>query len=286
MSETALSVRPLDEIRLSLSAHLRMAAENCILAGRDLIEAKAQLGHGAWLPFLQEYGISSSTAANWMRVAREITPGSTLAALPYSKALALLSVPAEEREQVAREIHAEDKSAQEIKRLIEERNKAAEAANAESVRAAQMARDRDYWKTQAAQIEQERKQLEQREPQRIEVPPADYADLKRRLAMTDQLEADMLAAAQAAEQRVREAEDRLAMMQAQGAGARPMGDLETLTEAVNRFIQDTQLMAVHPQDLARQEKDADAIIRRLSRHVIELQKAISEAAFQAEGAVV
>ncbi|MCR4886277.1 MAG: DUF3102 domain-containing protein [Clostridiales bacterium] len=297
MSETALAVRPLDEIRLSLSAHLRMAAENCILAGRDLIEAKAQLGHGAWLPFLQEYGISSSTAANWMRVAREITPGSTLAALPYSKALALLSVPAEKREQVAQEIHAEDKSAQEIKRLIAERDKAAEAANAETTRAEQIGRDRDYWKTQAGCIEQERqaaqrradaldKQIEEliRHPETV--PPADYEELKRKAADADRNLDDALLAARDAEQRARQAEDKLALMEAQGGGTRALGDLEELAEAVNRFIQDTQLMAVHPQALAREEKETDALIRRLSRHVIELQKAVADAAFQAEGAVV
>ena len=307
---TTLPGRSLAEIRASLGAHIRMAAESCILAGQDLIDAKAQLGHGQWLPFLNEFGISSSTAANWMKVAREVSLESPLARMRYGKVLALLAVPADEREAFAEEIHAEDKSTEEIRRLIEERNKAAEAANAETARAAQIERDRDYWKTQAGCIEQERKQAEQAKrdavqranilsqqlddrinnPEkvevRVEVPPADYDELKRKAAMADRNVDDALEAAQAAEQRARDAEDRLAMMEAQGGERQPMGELEQLTEAVNRFISATQMMAVNPGELARREKETDAIIRRLSRHVIELQKAVGEAAFQAEGAVV
>ena len=307
---TTLPGRSLAEIRASLGAHIRMAAESCILAGQDLIEAKDQLGHGQWLPFLNEFGISSSTAANWMKVAREVSLESPLARMRYGKVLALLAVPADEREAFAGEIQAEDKSAAEIRRLIEERNKAAEAANAETTRAAQIERDRDYWKTQAGCIEQERKQAEQAKrdavqranilsqqlddrinnPEkvevRVEVPPADYDELKRKAAMADRNVDDALLAARDAEQRARDAEDRLAMMEARGCGKPILGDLERLTDAVNRFISDTQMMAVNPGELARREKETDAIIRRLSRHVIELQKAVGEAAFQAEGAVV
>lgn len=294
---TTLPGRSLAEIRASLGAHIRMAAESCILAGQDLIEAKDQLGHGQWLPFLDEFGISSSTAANWMKVAREVSLESPLARMRYGKVLALLAVPADEREAFAEEIHAEDKSTEEIRRLIAERDKAAEAANAETTRAEQIGRDRDYWKTQAGCIEQERQAAQRRADaldKQIEdlmrhpetVPPADYEELKRKAADADRNLDDALLAARDAEQRARDAEDRLAMMEARGGGKPVLGDLERLTDAVNRFISDTQMMAVNPGELARREKETDAIIRRLSRHVIELQKAVGEAAFQAEGAVV
>ena len=125
---TTLPGRSLAEIRASLGAHIRMAAESCILAGQDLIDAKAQLGHGQWLPFLNEFGISSSTAANWMKVAREVSLESPLARMRYGKVLALLAVPADEREAFAAEIHAEDKSTEEIRRLIAEKEAAQELA--------------------------------------------------------------------------------------------------------------------------------------------------------------
>ena len=286
MSMENLPGRSLAEIRASLGAHIRMAAESCILAGQDLIEAKDQLGHGQWLPFLNEFGISSSTAANWMKVAREVSLESPLARMRYGKVLALLAVPADEREAFAEEIHAEDKSTEEIKRLIAERDKAAEAANAETTRANQMAREAREWEGKAQQLARE---LERKAPEHVvekTVPPADYDELKRKAAQADRNLDDAMQAAAAAEQRARDAEDRLAMMEARGGGRQPMGELEQLTEAVNRFISDTQMMAVNPGELARREKETDAVIRRLSRHVLEMQKAVGDAAFQAEGAVV
>lgn len=293
--QAALPGRSLAEIRASLGAHLRMAAENCILAGRDLIEAKELLGHGNFGAFLAEYGISTSTAANWMRVAREIAPGSSLAALPYGKALALLAVPAEEREQVAQEIHAEEKSAAEIKRLIDQRNKAVEAANTESNRADRLARDRDYWKTQAEQADAERRDMERAlekmanqktERTRVEVPPADYEEMKRRARMADQLVDDAERAAIEAEKRAQEAEERLSALESQGSGRPAPDGIEALGAAVAQFISATQMMLVNPGPLAAREKDTDALIRQLSRHVIDLQRAVSNAAFDGEGAVV
>ena len=310
MSMENLPGRSLAEIRASLGAHIRMAAESCILAGQDLIEAKDQLGHGQWLPFLNEFGISSSTAANWMKVAREVSLESPLARMRYGKVLALLAVPADEREAFAAEIHAEDKSTEEIKRLIAERDKAAEAANAETTRANEAEKRAKYYEEEWNKVdlrriraEQERNEAKQRanilsqqlddrinNPEKVEiqvqVPPRDYEDLKRKAAQADRNLDDAMQAAAAAEQRARDAEDRLAMMEARGGGRQPMGELEQLTEAVNRFISETQMMAVNPGELARREKETDAVIRRLSRHVIEMQKAVGDAVFQAEGAVV
>lgn len=292
---SGLPARSLDEIRASLAVHIRTAAESCIRAGWDLMDAKAQLGHGNWLPFLAEYGISSSTAANWMRVAREISLDSPLAKLQPTTVLALLAVPAEEREQFAQENHADEKSAAEIKRLIDQRNKAIEAANTESNRADRIARDLEYWKTQAEQVEAERRDMERAlekmanqktERTRVEVPPADYEEMKRRARMADQLVDDAERAAMDAEKRAQEAEERLAALESQGSGRPAPGGIEALGAAVAQFISATQMMLVNPGALAAREKDTDALIRQLSRHVIDLQRAVSNAAFDGEGAVV
>lgn len=328
MSENSLSrasetapARTLAEIKISIQAHSRMAAESILQIGRDLIEAKQIAGHGGWLPFLADIGFKPSTAENWMRLAREIAPGSTLAALSPTKALALLQLPQEEREAFAQEQNAQAKSAAELRRLIEERNRAAEAANAETARAdaaekrledagkqaEQLARECDYYKGQAAQIEQERKAAERRalelgkqlddmiskQPvtiKTVEVPvekiPADYEQMKQRLQWADQNVDDALAAATQAQERADQLEAELEKAKAQGGGRMEPEGLEALTQAVNQFITETQLMAVNPGALARREKEADALIRRLKLHVIELEKAIGDAAFAAEGAVL
>ena len=336
--------RTLDEIKISIRAHSRMAAESILQIGRDLMEAKQIAGHGGWLPFLQEIGFKPSTAENWMRLAREIEPGSALAALPYSKALALLSLPPEEREDFARDADADSKSAAELRRLIEERNKAAEAANAESNRAneaektidilrktlderdeeidekcallgdattqridaekrlEQAQRTADYYKAQAGQIEKERQDAERRAQElarelerqadapvqiktvEIEKAPADYEQLKQRMQWADKNVDDAMQAAIAAEQRAQQAEEELSRLRMEGTQA-PQDDLSRLADAVSAFIASTQLMSVNPAQLAAREKDADALIRRLSKHVIDLQGAIGKAAFLAEGAV-
>ncbi|MBR2601856.1 MAG: DUF3102 domain-containing protein [Clostridia bacterium] len=127
------SGRSLEEIAFSVKLNMKDMVGKAIEIGLDLMEAKEACRHGEWLPWLESTGIGKSTAANYMRVAREVGSNSPMAKLPYSKVLALLALPEEERESVA-EV-AESMSAAEIRKLTEERNRAAEAANAESARA-------------------------------------------------------------------------------------------------------------------------------------------------------
>ena len=135
---TTLSGRTLEEVKAGIRMRMRNMVYNALEIGNDLIEAKEACEHGQWLPFLRDVGFSSSTAANYMRIAREVGADSRMAQLPYTKILAVLAAPPEEREELA--AAAEDMSAAEIRRLTEERNKAAEAANVESARADQAER--------------------------------------------------------------------------------------------------------------------------------------------------
>lgn len=135
---TTMSGRTLEEVKAGIRMRMRNMVFNALEIGNDLIEAKEACEHGQWLPFLRDVGFSASTAANYMRIAREVGADSRMAQLPYTKILAVLAAPPEEREELA--AAAEDMSAAEIRRLTEERNKAAEAANVESARADQAER--------------------------------------------------------------------------------------------------------------------------------------------------
>ena len=106
--------------------------------------------HGEWMPWLKEIGLSASTAANYMRIAKEVSADSKMATLPYTKILALMAAPKEEREALAEA--AEDMSAAEIRRLTEERNRAAEAANVESARADQAEKDAKMFNQENANL--------------------------------------------------------------------------------------------------------------------------------------
>lgn len=109
--------------------------------GRRLVEAKEVLPHGQWAEWLKtEVEFSQRTANNYMRLYEEYsTPqqslfgaqveSQTFAKLPYSKALALIAIPDDEREEFAAEVHAEDLSVKELQAAIEARNKAQQLAD-------------------------------------------------------------------------------------------------------------------------------------------------------------
>lgn len=106
--------------------------------GRRLKEAKAMLDHGQWGPWLrEEVDFSQSSANNFMRIFEEYgaqqvslfgdANSQALGNLPYTHALRLLALPAEERESFAEEHHAEELSTRELEKLIRERNEARRA---------------------------------------------------------------------------------------------------------------------------------------------------------------
>ena len=119
----------------------RTGGEAILTIGRCLIEAKDMLPHGEWLPWLNErVEFSERTARNFMRLAREWTNRQTLADLGAAKALTLLALPAEEREQFVEEHNVIDMSARQLKEAIRERDearKAAEVAKADASAAEQ-----------------------------------------------------------------------------------------------------------------------------------------------------
>ena len=122
----------------------RAGGEAILTIGRCLIEAKEQLPHGEWLPWLNErVEFSERTARNFMRLAREWSNRQALADLGAAKALTLLALPAEEREQFVAEHNVVDMTSRQLQQAIKERDEAraaaehaqADAAAAEQARA-------------------------------------------------------------------------------------------------------------------------------------------------------
>lgn len=124
---------------------LKQNAGNAILAiGQRLIEAKAMLPHGAWLPWLEEQvDFTDRTARKFMLLAREWTNRKALSDLGATKALTLLALPPEERETFMAESHlvggeektVVDMTSRELEKAIKERDTArqeAEAARADA----------------------------------------------------------------------------------------------------------------------------------------------------------
>lgn len=124
------------EIRTFTSAMLN----NIIEIGRRMVEAKEMLPYGAFGDWIREKtGYSSSTANNFMRLyeeygaeqgslfGAEVEDFQTFGKLSYTKALALLAVPAEEREEFVESHDVEAMSTRELQQAIKERDAAKDA---------------------------------------------------------------------------------------------------------------------------------------------------------------
>ena len=110
--------------------------QSAIEIGRRLKEAKALVPYGQWGEYLKnEVDFSQSTANNMMKLADEygaeqftifgaISDSQTLGNLPYTKALKLLSIPLEEREDFVKENDVESLSTRELDKLLKERDEA------------------------------------------------------------------------------------------------------------------------------------------------------------------
>lgn len=144
----------------------RRGGEAILTIGRCLIEAKEKLPHGEWLPWLgEQIHYSEKTAQNFMRLAREFTNPQALADLGATKALALLALPAEEREQFVEEHNVVDMTSRQLQQAIKERDEAraaAEKAEADR-RSAEEARAKmaDDMKVANASLEAARAEREQ-----------------------------------------------------------------------------------------------------------------------------
>lgn len=123
------TVRTIEVITDEIRDAQRKGGDAILTIGRCLMEAKEQLPHGEWLPWLSEQvGYSEKTAQNFMRLAREFSNPQALADLGATKALALLALPAEEREQFVAEHNVVDMTSRQLQQAIRERDEARAAA--------------------------------------------------------------------------------------------------------------------------------------------------------------
>lgn len=159
--ETALAVQRTPDVIAAEINNIKdqtrtMLLVNSIEIGRRLVEAKALMPHGEWGKWLENsVDYSQSTANNLMRIYEEYganqqslfgteVKSQALGKLSYSKAVALLSLPAEEREQFVEEHDVEQMSTRELQKAIKERDQALQElqraqAQAEEAKLAQAA---------------------------------------------------------------------------------------------------------------------------------------------------
>ena len=124
------------EIRQIRDDTLKDYLNSCIEIGKRLCEAKEMVAHGEWAGWLKTaVSFSQRTANNLMKIYEEYGAAQgelwgasaisqTFANLSYSQAVALLAVPAEEREEFVEKNDAANMSTRELQEAIKARDEA------------------------------------------------------------------------------------------------------------------------------------------------------------------
>jgi len=174
-ADTPAGGRTLDIVAAEIRALTAAALNNIVEIGRRMHEAKEMLPHGEFGKWLKENtDYSLSTANNFMRLfdAYADTQGSLFGAavncqtfgnLSYSKALALLAVPAEEREEFVKENDVEGMSTRELQAVIRERDEARRRAeDAEKALADQLEEQQSVYDVDMADLRGKLEEAENR----------------------------------------------------------------------------------------------------------------------------
>lgn len=184
--------KPLDLLTEEILFYKRQAGGAIIEIGKRLLEAKAQLGHGEWLPWLREkVDISERSAQNFMRLAREYSKSADIADLGASKALALLALPETERAEFAAETHtvngvektASEMTARELREAIQARDRALLEAREADARAKSAEESRVKMEAdmrQLKELQQRAREAEEEKGRQLQAAEAELQALRSR----------------------------------------------------------------------------------------------------------
>ena len=234
IEDAAFEERDIDVITEEINFYKQQAGMAILEIGKRLVEAKEQLSHGEWLPWLEKkVEFSERSAQQYIRLWKEYGKSATVADLGVRKALVLLALPDTERDSFAgekHEVNGEEKTAaemtvKELEKAVAERNAArqeAEQAKADLYAAREAAKEaRDH-------VEALRGELEE-----LKNRPTEVA-IEQRDATEEQLAAARQKAEAAAEQRVAELEKALEQARGEAAAA------EERKEAAEAELQDAE----------------------------------------------
>lgn len=223
LEQAVPAVRDIETITAEILTLKQNAGDAIIGIGQRLIEAKEMLPHGAWLPWLEDrVEFSVSSANRFMRLAREWTNSAALTNLGATKALTLLALPPEEREQFISEHHTVngeektviDMTSRELEQAVRERDEArlaAEAAQADAKSAeesrAKMEADMALLKEQC-RSSQDAVAAAQKELEELKAKPVDVAVMAVDQEKLDAARAEAVAEMQAKVDKAKAARDK------------------------------------------------------------------------------
>lgn len=247
--------RPIEVITQEIQFYKGQACMSMVEIGKRLLEAKQCLPHGAWGAWLkEEVEFSERTAQNFMRIAKEYTNPQLITDIgnSASKAIMLLSMPAEEREEFvgeAHEINGEEKTVAEMtNKELQEVLKELEAERKEKEK---LKKQLDLFEDEA-----QRKQ--------DEAVDAAYSQGEEQIKRLSELKEQAEAAAREAEKKVAELQGEVSELQMQK-------EQITLLDA-------TELEKIRMEAEAEANKKAEAALqKKLDKAKKEAEKAKKEA---------
>lgn len=247
--------RPIEIITQEIQFYKGQAYMSIVEIGKRLLEAKQCLPHGKWGEWLKdEVDFSERTAQNFMRIAKEYTNPQLIADIgnSASKAIMLLSMPAEEREEFvgeAHEINGEEKTVAEM--TTKELQEVLKELEAERKEKEQLKKQLDLFEDEA-----QRKQ--------DEAVDAAYSQREEQIKRLSELK-------EQAEVAAREAEKRVAKLQEEVSELHMMKEQTTLLDA-------TELEKIRAEAEAEANKKAEAALqKKLDKAKKEAEKAKKEA---------
>lgn len=215
--------RDIETITAEILTLKQNAGDAIIKIGQRLIEAKAMLSHGEWLPWLNDrVEFSERSAQNLMRLSREWSNPQALADLGATKALTLLALPPEERETFMEEHHLVngeektviDMTSRELEQAIRERDEARLAAQAAQADARSAEESRAKMETDMALLKEQCRSAQdavasaQKELEELKAKPVDVAVMSVDQEKLDAARAEAVAEMQAKVDKAKAARDK------------------------------------------------------------------------------
>ena len=273
------------EIRTLQWQGQKMVVEIAVEIGRRLCEAKSMVHHGEWQSYLKdELGFSQSTANAHMQLFREYgadqitilgatAKSQAIGNLGYTKALKLLALPGEEREEFIETHDVEGMSTRELEQAIKRLKEETARADAAEARAREAEQDK-----RAA--EEREKLTEAREQAAKESRDAAHEALKQEKArLGAELEAAkaQFDAARAAEKK---AKDKLKALKENPVVPQEMLDklkAEAKTEADAAAAKQAEALKAERETLERQASEARKSAQDAAEQLAQVRKQLAMA---------
>ena len=253
------------EINLITEQTKQMVLMNFIELGRRLTEAKAMVKHGEWGKWLKErVNYSQRTANNMMKLYAEYgetgiaAKSHSIANLSVTQAVAMLEIPAEEREKFAEQNNAKDMTIRELKDEIA-KAKAALAEEQSSTKAA------------LAEAQKKHEQESARYKEQAEKAMSEKSRIERELAKQEKRQAELI-----------ESKDEEAKAQVEEAIRKEREELKRTNEEVDALQAELAKMdESHKEELeairAEERKKIEAELESKGKEIAESKKRFEEA---------